>query len=118
MNPRVVTKYINILDRTYGTDKRGTKIPLTIRCGKQHEYLGMILNYRTPRKVKINMTKYTTKMLDDAGSLFPGSAVTLAVNPLFEINEKTEILSVEDSERFHHLVTQLLFLSKRAQPDM
>jgi hypothetical protein len=47
-----------------------------------------------------------------------GHAATLAANQLFLVNDKAEKISDEDSEKYHHLTAKLLYLSKRARPDL
>eukprot|EP00957_Ditylum_brightwellii_P114721 8747804-Ditylum_brightwellii.AAC.1 len=49
---------------------------------------------------------------------FDGGATTAAANHLFEIDEKAEKLDNKDGEFVHHVVAKLLFLCKRASPDL
>eukprot|EP00957_Ditylum_brightwellii_P080266 6105222-Ditylum_brightwellii.AAC.1 len=49
---------------------------------------------------------------------YEGEAVTPAANHLFEINKEAEKLGKEEAELFHHVVAKLLFLCKRARPDL
>eukprot|EP00957_Ditylum_brightwellii_P122176 9316938-Ditylum_brightwellii.AAC.1 len=55
---------------------------------------------------------------EDLPEEFDGEATTPAANHLFEVNNEAEKLKEEDAELFHHLVVQLLFLCKRAWPDL
>ena len=52
-NGDTVENLINKISKKYGKE-----VDLTIHRGKDHEYLGMKLNYRNQGKVKIDMTDY------------------------------------------------------------
>ena len=45
VNPDVITRFIDWVDRMYGDDKLGH---VTSVCGKVHDYLGMVLDYSEP----------------------------------------------------------------------
>jgi hypothetical protein len=48
-----------------------------------------------------------------------GEAATTAANHLFEVNETNPIMLNEDKAiMFHHNVAKMLFLCKRARPDI
>ena len=111
-------KVIEQLKGKYETTPSGIVTPLTIHEGKTHDYLGMTLDYSIDGKVIINMRDYVKKLLDDLPSAFRDSATTPAANYLFEVNDACKELDKEDSDFFHHVVAQLLFLSKRGRPDL
>ena len=54
----VITKYIDKLSETYNKEAL-----LTINHGKKHNYLVLILDYKTKIKVKVDMSKYPTSIL-------------------------------------------------------
>eukprot|EP00957_Ditylum_brightwellii_P012963 979430-Ditylum_brightwellii.AAC.1 len=58
------------------------------------------------------------KLLADFPEKFNVEAAMPAANHLFGVNDEAEKLKKEETELFHHLVAQLLFLCKRAQPDL
>jgi hypothetical protein len=58
VNPTVVTYMITQLQGTFGKEA-----PLTITCGKVHDYLDIFLDYSALGKVKFSMTDYIKKML-------------------------------------------------------
>ena len=62
---RVVTAIINKLNKKYGKTASGQDIPLTVKRGCIHEYLGMVLDYTVRGKVKTNMREYILKILDE-----------------------------------------------------
>jgi hypothetical protein len=47
-----------------------------------------------------------------------GESATPAANHLFQINEKEVLLSEATAQLFHHNVSKLLFLAKRARLDI
>ena len=53
---QVVTDIINQLEQEFGKEA-----PLTIRRGKVHDYLGMMLDFSLPGKVQIRMEEYIKK---------------------------------------------------------
>ena len=93
--------------------------PLTITQGEIHDYLGMIINYATPVKVKFKMQDFIQGVLDEClEDLMKGALVTPAANHLFNINPDCRKLGEEKASQFHHLTVKLLYLSKRAWPDL
>jgi len=97
----------------------GGPTPLTVTRGKIHEYLGMTLDFSTDGQVKFTMTDYIDNMLAELPTDMDGTATTPAANHLFEVNTEDPMLLDENrSEMFHHNVAKLLFLCKRARPDI
>ena len=94
VNENVVTDIIKKLNKKYGKEACGKESPLTVHRGKRHEYLGMVLDYTTEGKVKIDMRDYLNKhVLSELPPEFSGTAVTPAGIHLFEVDpdaEKTE----------------------------
>jgi hypothetical protein len=90
--------------------------------GKVHDYLGMILDYSEPGKVKIQMKDYVAKTLNEfkyQDELRATKPVTSpAAEKLFSVNDKTPKLDKAMGEEFHGTVAKLLFLTKRARPDL
>ena len=112
-NPAVVTKIIDKLNKKYGKIN-----PLTVSRGKVHDYLGMVLDYRSEKKVKVTMYKFIDQMLKEVPKDMIGMAVSPTTNHLFKINPNPKYLDKDKKELFHHLVAKCLFLCKRARPDI
>ena len=113
-DPSVVNDVINNINAVYGEIQE-----ITVKRGKQHDYLGMDVNLQTKGKVIISMKKYITDMLADLPKDMDGVSATPAAKHLFEINdENPKYLDNERKQIFHHNVAKLLFLSKRARPDI
>jgi hypothetical protein len=90
--------------------------------GKVHDYLGMILDYSTPGKVAISMKDYIQKTLDEFKCQDDLKATKAVQSPasehLFRINPTSNKLDDSMREEFHTTVAKLLFLTKRARPDI
>jgi hypothetical protein len=96
----------------------GKETPLTVTRGNIHEYLGMTIDYSTEDKVKIRMDDYVENVLNDAPSDMDGKAATPAAEHLFKIDANAKKLDSDDSDMFHSMTAKLLFLCKRARPDI
>ena len=57
-------------------------------------------------------------MLGDIPEDMKGESATPAAHHLFDIAEDATKLSQADADLFHHFVAQLLYISKRAHPDI
>jgi hypothetical protein len=96
----------------------GKHAPLTVHQGPIHDYLGMTIDYSEDGKVKIIMSDYIDRMLDEAPDDMSGTAVTPAANHLFDINDKVEKLDDKQSELYHRLTAKALYLCQRSRPDL
>jgi Reverse transcriptase (RNA-dependent DNA polymerase) len=109
----VVTNIINLLEKEFGKEA-----PLTQTRGKVHEYLGMTIDFSEDGKVKFSMLDYVKNMLDNLPEDMLGESNTPASNNLFEVNPDATKLDESTSEMYHHNTAKLLFLCKRARPDI
>jgi len=112
--PKVVDYVINLIAKEFGKEA-----PLTVNRGKTHEYLGMTLDFVSPGKVRIIMSRYIEDMLAELPDDMDGEVRTPASSHLFEVNSvDPAVLNEETATLFHHNVAKLLFLCKRARPDI
>jgi hypothetical protein len=98
--------------------KYGQEAPLVIHRGKVHEYLGMTIDYSEDGKVKFMMGDYVQGILDEAPDDMLGFAVTPAASNLFTVRENVDKLDDARSDEYHRLTAKLLYLCKRARPDL
>ena len=113
-DPDVVTSMIDKLSKVFGMEA-----PLTVNRGKHHEYLGMNLDFSQEHKVIITMRDYIQGILNEAPDDMSGTASSPAASHLFMVNNQDpEYLDNRTAELFHTMVAKLLFLSKRACPDI
>ena len=93
---------------------------MRISRGKKHDFLGMTLDYSTPKVVQITMFPYVKEVVEDFAKYDPGKrvAATPGINHLFKVDDDSPPLSKKQAEIFHGFVAKLLFLMKRARPDI
>jgi hypothetical protein len=129
---KVIDKMIEWLRLEYENVFKDGTGQMTVHCGKTHKYLGMTLDYSHPNQCRVTMIDYVDeivvaydKALKDLSDGF--NAVTkrknvartsAAPDDLFIINEDAEKLSEEGAMAFHNLVAEMLYVSKRARPDV
>ncbi len=100
------------------SEKHGKEAPLTVTRGRAHEHLGMTIDFSKKGKVKFIMNDYVENLLSEAPKDVSGHAATPAAHHLFSVNDKAAKISDEDSEVCHYLTAKVLYLSKRARPDL
>ena len=107
-----------IMEERYGKHK-----PLTVHRGDVHEFLGMTIDLSRKGKVMISMIEYILRIFE----LLPEKMqrdikkgkITPAGDNLFTVNEEDPVLLEEkDRTLVHSSTARLLFLGKRARPDI
>ena len=99
-------------------ERFGKESPISINRGKVHDYLGMTLDFSVSGKVMIKMFDYIENILADLPEDFNGLVETPAAEHLFTVSENPVYLGTERAEKFHEYTAKLLFLCKRARPDL
>jgi hypothetical protein len=112
-DPEVVTEVIDMVEAEFGKEA-----PLTKTRGKVHEYLGMTIDFSTDGKVRFSMIDYVQAILDNLPEDMDGESATPASNHIFDVDTSCEKLDAETADLFHHYTAKLLFLCKRARPDI
>jgi hypothetical protein len=82
------------------------------------DYLGMIFDYSEDGKVKIHMKDMIEEIVRDMDIEDSQVCPTPAANYLFTVSEESPTLNESQSEKFHSCVAKLLYLAKRARPDI
>ena len=119
VDPKVVTWFLNKFQGRYGNI-----MPVTVTRGKVHNYLGMIIGYRTAGQVKFNMYQYVDDVLENVPSVYKKGIgfATPAPDNLYEVRQEGDedliLLSKEETEEYHTTTAKLLYLSKRARSDI
>ena len=106
----VVEDVVKNLEATYGE--------MPTQRGKKFLYLGMTLDYSTKKKVKVIMQDFVESILKDSPDDMQSTAATTAANHLFPVDEEAEKLEEQRAQIFHTFTAKLLFLCKRARPDI
>ena len=96
------------LERTYKT--------ITINRGEVQNYLGMVFDFKTKGVVNIGMEGYVEDVIRTYG--VTRHASTPAGADLFDVSPVSPKLNAADAEKFHSRVAKLLYLAKRARPDI
>ena len=86
--------------------------------GKTHDFLGMILDFSTPGKVKVNVVECIKKMIEDFPEDDDTTAITPAALHLFNVREDGEKLPEDEAVSFHNVVARGSFVCERARPDI
>jgi hypothetical protein len=105
---KLIIEIHQILEQKYGT--------MAINMGKIHSFLGMTFDFSQSGKVSIKMDKFVDEILDRAG--VAGKAIeSPAGEHLFKVRE-LELLPIDKQDEMHSIVAMLLYLAKRARPDL
>jgi hypothetical protein len=64
------------------------------------------------------MEDHIEMMLDEVPLDMDGTATTPAAEHLFKVDDSASVLKPKDSDLFHSVTAKLLFLCKRARPDI
>ena len=108
-NRTVVENMIKQIEKKYGTMSTNISNKLT--------YVGMDFEYKG-KEVIISMVSH----IEDAINEFPEELSQKVITPaglhLFEVNKNSEKLDFKEAKIFHRIVAMLLFVCKRARPDV
>ncbi len=82
------------------------------------QYLGMLFDYTIADGVTVRMDAgYLQELMDDEWGIVQSSPTPAAAN-LFDIDTSSKLLGELDRKKYHISVQKLLYLSKRARPDI
>ena len=112
VDPDIVSRVLSVIHAEYGNI-----VKMIIMRGKIHKYLGMTIDYSSPDKYILSVVDYIVNMVYAVPEYMKGGSATPASHHLFDIAEDAK-LSQTNSDPFHHFLAQLLYLSKRACPDI
>ena len=113
-DPNVVTEVIELMKSHFGD--------LTVTRGNKHRFLGMNITLHPKQKIEIEMKDQLQEAIDmfgqNEGDKVTEGVTSPATRQLREVNPKCEALSEEKKEAFHSIVAKLLWIMKRARPDL
>jgi len=89
---------------------------ISISRGDFHSYLGQSIEFCADGQVKVSMEGYVRDLLDSMD--VDASASSPATTKLFHTDTDSSALGVEQKEMYHSCVARLLYLAKRARPDL
>ena len=109
--PEVVQKVISELEQHFGK--------LTVQSDVKHfDFLGMDVHIKENKKIEISMKKQILEAIEWFGENITHKPATPANKRLFNVNDDSEPLDEDRKEIFHSVVTKLLYITKRARPDI
>lgn len=92
---------------------------INIQHGPIINYLGMVLNFTKRGECTITMPGFTDDILKSCNTVPLKSAFTPAPIDLFTTyDERCDALNAEDAKWFHSIVMKIMYLAKRARPDL
>lgn len=107
---KYLEQFVKELTAIYGT--------LNVHKEKILDYLGMDLDYTNKSYVKVSMVKMIEASVEEFGIGSGENVTTPATDDLFAIEEDSEALLKKEKEKFHSMVARLLYMAKRARPDI
>jgi hypothetical protein len=107
VNPKVVDWVINKIESKFGK--------MTVKRGSKHTFVGIDFEMTKDKTVQITMKEYINESIEAFGEKINREAKTPGKSNLFEIDNESELLDDEKAEIFHHIVSKLLYVSKRAR---
>ena len=95
---------------------------MSVKRGQVQDYLGMDLDYSTKGEVKIGMIIYLQKVEDEFPEPILGTAKSPSGKHLLQVRKDTDpqkqYLEETRAVQLHHVVAQLLFVSRCARQDI
>ena len=110
-DPKVVDALLQEMTNRFGE--------LTVTRGDEHTFLGMKLKIdRIKKFFTVDMTDQIEETIQAFGESIDGEVASPAAKYLFNVPENDEEIDDEREERFHTVVAKLLYIMKRARPDL
>jgi len=109
-DPKVVKNVINEIKKYFGE--------LTVESGNAFNFLGMNIKIRNDKKIEIKMKNQIEEALDWFGENINEKPANPANKNLLNTDSNALELNQEKSDVFHSIVAKILYLCKRARPDI
>ena len=110
VDPEVVSNFVDELKGHFGG--------LKSTRGNEHTFLGIIFEINEDKTIELEMIEQLNEAIEAFGEVITGTAATPSKPYLFSVREDVELLNKEKSEIFHSVVMKLLYVMKRARPDL
>ena len=91
---------------------------LVVTRGNEHKFLGMDITLPGDGMVRISMQRYINEAIDEYSNEVTRNATTPAKRSLFTIDPDLPRLDKKEADCFHSIVPKLLYVLKRARPDI
>jgi hypothetical protein len=110
VNPEVVTRVIETLEGHFGK--------MTVTRGREHVFLGMKIKYNENQTATITMKQYLEEALAECNMDINYEAATPAKRSLFDLDEQSARLTMQEAEIFHSISAKLLYVAIRGRMDI
>jgi len=90
---------------------------IIMEVGASHSYLGMQITLKD-RNAIIDVSNFIEKLLDNCNKKELKKHSSPAGKDIFTVDEKASVLNEAERRMFHTSVAKMLYLSKRARPDI
>jgi hypothetical protein len=88
---------------------------ISIEVMESVSYLGMQLT-RTEAETTVDMSYYAAKIVEESGGVVKKS--TPGTRDIFNVDDESPKLNEHEREAFHSMTAKILYLAKRARPDI
>lgn len=111
-DPRGVEAVIDVLQNAYGK--------INVSRDTTVDYLGMEFDFTKKGMVAVSLEKMVETVADEWDPEDQSTAKTPAANNLFNpcTPSTARLLTTDEKEKFHSIVAKLLYMAKRARPDI
>ena len=106
----VVTDILETMKKEFGDIK--------ITRGKKHTFLGINFEFKDDKVLAINMVEQLEETIALFGEEICGNVTSCAAKGLTTIDANSPPLDEKKAKIFHSVVAKLLFITKRARPDI
>ena len=107
---KVVDDIIKIMCEKFGD--------LTVTRGNKHTFLGINFEFMDNGKLQIHMIDQLKEAIELFGENVEGVVSLSAAKGLRDVDEESPLLDVNKAMTFHSVTAKLLFITKRARPDI
>jgi hypothetical protein len=111
----VIDQVLMDLNNKFGTSKKPLASATT---GEVNDYLGLTIDYSKKNNVIFTMYNYLEDIIESMPEDMNGTSPTPASDNLFEVDEESPALNEKESDFYHRTTARLLFVAKRARPDL
>ena len=95
---------------------------MKVNKGNEYKFLGMNIKLLDNKEIEIDMIEQLREIIEYfeklTGEIIPEERITPTVGHIFKVNENKEQLGPEKSAVFHSVTQKLLYVMKRARPDI
>ena len=109
-DPKVVTRIITEIEKHFGELKKTR--------GAEHNFLGMNIKLRKDKKIEIAMKQQIQDAIESLGEDIEGEVSSPSAKHLMSVNDDENKLQGKRRDTFHSVTEKLLYIEKRARPDI